>query len=238
VLNNFNMDGCPGFSGGRASLTGWTGTSSGCGGGAQPCSLNSNGFASGAPTPDPNGCAAFWDSNPAYSAISQTLDLQPGEVTGLFDFQAFWACRGSGSETCTLSLTIDDTFITLSEPTTRDGANPATYNEITSTGISINNPNAVVSIDCVATGGTICLLTQATLSTQGTVIGDPHFTGLDGQRFDATGKPGSSYNLISDSDLQVFSLFSFFVFFPPFSGICFDQDSPKCDPSSSLHLFR
>jgi len=218
VLLNENMNGCTATPGVTVPLDVWEGTSGGiCGDNARPCSANTVELVSGGPTAGSNDCAARWNANPGFSPISQTLNLQAGEAPGLFDFQAFWACFGS-SGFCSLSLTIREgstpTLITLSEPTTKSATSSPSYDPATTaTGISISNPNAIVEINCVTIPGTNCFLTQATLSTQGTVIGDPHFKGLDGQRFDTTGEPGSSYNLITDSDLQVCCLLLSCVFF-------------------------
>lgn len=168
----------------------------------QPCSIGAAIYVTGAPLPDPDNCAALWQLG--YSAYSQTLSLTPGsETPGLYAFEAYFGCFSSGGGSCTFYLTIGGTLITLSGTTSKLGVISATYTPVTATGISITNPNAVVSIDCVATESASCYVTRATLTQQGGVIGDPHFVGLDGQRFDLQGAPGSAYSLLSDFDLQV-----------------------------------
>ncbi len=217
VLNNSDMDGCAIPSGGSVLLN-WSGTAiCGPGGNTLPCSFSIGSILPGGPTPDPGFCAAFWQ--PGFSAYSQTLALTPvTEAPGLYAFEAYLGCYGGGA--CTFSLTIDSQSITLSGTTTKPAARPDTYTPVTATGISITNPAAVVSIRCVVTGTAFCTVTQATLTQQGGVIGDPHFVGLDGQRFDIQGQAGSAYSLLSDIDLQVCVFPLSYLLSPSFSAIC------------------
>ena len=205
VLDNSDMNGCFVAS---QPLTGWTGNA-GCGpSGDQPCSVNPGGQVEGGPTPGPTDCAAKLISG--FSLVSQKLALTGSEAPGLYDFQAYWGCfdflgGAGGPSSCTFSLTIDETPITpLSGTTTKPGSiSPDTFTPVTATGISITNPIADVSINCIPSGDAACYVTQATLTQQGSVVGDPHFVGLDGQRFDIQGQPHSAYSLLSDFDLQV-----------------------------------
>ena len=196
VLNNSDMNGCTS----GEMLTSWTGTGS-CGG---PCSKSPESRMINAPLPNPNNCAAYWDAQP--SVPSQALALTPGsEAPGLFDFEAFFGCYSDNpSDTCTFSLTIAGQSITLSGTTMKFGTFPDSYTpSVTATGIRIDNPNAVVSINCVITGIANCYATRVTLTFVSLVSGDPHFVGLDGQIFDMIGKSGSAYALLSDEDVMV-----------------------------------
>ena len=42
----------------------------------------------------------------------------------------------------------------------------------------------------------------------GSVTGDPHFVGADGEKYDIKGKPGKTYNLIADKDMSVNARFA------------------------------
>ena len=42
----------------------------------------------------------------------------------------------------------------------------------------------------------------------GSIVGDPHFTGFDGERYDIQGEDGKIYNLLSDKGIQVNGKFS------------------------------
>ena len=213
VLNNFNMDGCGGSSG---LLTDWTGTAF-CGPSSdQPCSLSSMAFVSGGPTPGLSDCAAQWA--PGVSAYSQNVVLTPGS----YNFQAFLGCFDFGGVgECTFTLTIDSTPITLSGATKNAVDSGATYTPVTATGIPITNPAVTVSLDCALTSGSsYCLVTQATLTRQAVVVGDPHFVGLDGQIFDMTGEAGSAYSLLSDKDVMVCVFPLSYLLSPSFSAIC------------------
>ena len=216
VLNNENMDGCNSSFG---PLTGWTGTG-GCSGN-QPCSAVTGGTVQGGPTPGPpTDCTALWHSG--YSAYSQTLSLSGSEAPGLYDFQAFLGCYrpGPGPGICTFSLTIDGTPISLIGTTAKPAVFPPdTFTPLTAEDISIINPTAVVSINCVPTGGAQCFVTQATLTFVSLVIADPHFVGLDGQKFDIIGQPHSAYSLLSDKDVMV-CVFPLSVSFSFIFGIC------------------
>ncbi len=228
VLNNSDMNGCTG--GGGNVLTVWTGTG-GCGpSGNQPCSVTVGSIVTGGPQPDPNNCAAYWQ--PGFSAYSQTLSLTPGsEAPGLYDFEAYYACIDSFGlgGTCTFSLTIGGTSILLTGAATKNAVNPDPYTPLTATGISIINPNAVVSIDC-ATGTADCFVTRITLIQQGSVVGDPHFVGLDGQIFDLTGDAGSAYALLSDKDVMVCVFPLSVSLFPSLFCDLFDQETHPNDP--------
>ncbi len=199
VISNSDMDGCTSTARSIDTLAGWSGMAM-CDGG--PCSYNPGTAATDSPTPDPFDCAAFWRSGD--SPNTQILSLSNAETAGLFDFQAYFACirHVVDGGNCVFFLTIDGQSIALSGLTTRPATAISSYTILSSTGISISNPNAVISLYCAATSAT-CVVTQATLTTQGIVSGDPHALGFDGQIFDVLGQPNSAFNLLSDFDVQV-----------------------------------
>ena len=230
VLLNENMDGCNVSSFGR--LTDWSGDFGGFGFPLSlPPSVGNN--------LDDTSCAAAWIR--ISTPTTQTLALNPvTEAPGLYDFQARFACTSTGTPgTCTFILIIDGQPITLTgDPVKSASTNTDTYRTLTATGITINNPNAVVSLDCDVTGfaGQLtCFVTQATLTFDSLVAGDPHVIGLDGQRFDIQGESGSAFNILSDFDVQVCVFVFLFLFSTLFLQTSCPTHSPN-DPPSFLHL--
>lgn len=70
-------------------------------------------------------------------------------------------------------------------------------------------PDDAYNIDSTNYFGTLTINDVPTGPTPGTgsIEGDPHFVGFEGQQFDFQGHPGRIYNLISDFDLQVNALY-------------------------------
>ena len=229
VLSNSDMDGCNG------PLTDWSGDF-GLGFGI-PLSFQPS--TAGYSLND-DSCAALWtlDSTP----YTQTLNLVPG----LYDFAASFACATVGNPgTCTFSLTIGGQSIALTGTFSKTTSSDTdTYETLTADNILITDPNAEVVLTCAVTDTIAigCFITQATLTFDGLVAGDPHYVGLNGQRFDIQGESGSAFNILSDFDVQVCVSplsFCFFSLFLSFSVICLIK---RLNPmiltlSSSLHPF-
>ena len=170
------------------------------------------------PSSNPDGCAADWYDRDPFP-IFQTLNLNPTtQVPGTYDFQAYFGCvQSAGSGTCTFSLSINGVNIPLTGTFTKTTSSKSdTYSIVTAQDIPINAADAVVSIYCATASGMDCYVAQATLTFDSFIIDDPHLLGFDGQRFDMIGMSGSSYNLLSDVDIQVCVSPPFLLLFLPF----------------------
>ena len=142
------------------------------------------------------------DAGTTIIAASQTVN---GFTVGAdYDVSIDFACTLAGSVDCTFTISIDGNVspFTASAPAAGDATIATFTTTFTAAAASIPIVITHTNPGTLAVPITIAIVDNVDI-VLASVVGDPHFIGFAGQMFDYIGEPQTSFNLLSDFDVQL-----------------------------------